>query len=83
MTNILTSQAAVLLAANIAFMAIPSLLPEDGKLNSIATANVVSIILSLSSVIFGQILIKKLEALEEEPTGVIVCPVILIYPSLP
>ena len=59
-------------AANIAFLAIPTLLPDSGKINAAAAASLVSIILSLSSIIFGQLLSKKLEALAEEHIDVIV-----------
>lgn len=66
-------QAAVLFTANIAFLAIPSLLPPDtGAINAAAAASIISIILSLSSIIFGQLLNKKIETLAEEPTAKVV-----------
>lgn len=72
-THTSDTQAAVLLTANIAFLAIPTLLPTDtGDINAAATASIVSIILSLSSIIFGQLLSKKIEALAEEPTNAVV-----------
>lgn len=66
-------QAAVLFTANIAFLAIPTLLPDSGEINAAATASIVSIIFSLSSIIFGQLLSKKIQALQEESTNNIVC----------
>lgn len=71
--NIKNTQAAVLFTANIAFLAIPTLLPPDtGDINAAAAASIVSIILSLSSIIFGQLLSKKIDSLAEEPTNAVV-----------
>lgn len=61
----------MLFNANIAFLAIPNLLPQSG-INAAATASLVSITLSLSSVIFGQLLSKKLLALREYETTTVV-----------
>ena len=68
----LNSQAAVLFAANIAYLAVPNLLPGSDTINAAAAASIVSIILSLASIVFGQLLGKKLAELNEEPTLVVV-----------
>lgn len=65
-------QAAVLFNANIAFLAIPPVLPQNGEISASATASIVSITLSLSSVIFGQLLGKRLQALLQEQTPQVV-----------
>lgn len=62
----------MLFNANIAYLAIPTLLPESGNINAAATASFVSIILCLSSVIFGQLLSKRLQALHEDKTDNVV-----------
>ena len=67
------------MAANIAFLAIPTLLPESGDINAAATASIVSIILSLSGVIFGQVLSKKLDELGDMDTISVVSIAILTY----
>ena len=62
----------MLFAVNIAFLAIPAIITESGDINAAATASIVSIILSLSGVIFGQVLSKKLDVLVDKPTTDIV-----------
>lgn len=62
-------QATILFAANIAFLAIPSVLPPDtGNINAAATASIISMILSFSSIIFGQNLSSQIKAATDDST---------------
>ena len=66
-------KSAVLLNANVAYLAIPGILDQQSPNTLGVVASLISIVMSLASVILGLLLTKRLRGYDEKGINDIVC----------